>query len=105
MKNLFVGNMSFATPESELLSNFEPSGEITQVNAITDRDTGPPRGFAFVEMTNDEDAANAITAMNGKEMEGRALNVNEARPWLTEATDHSSESGSVAASRSRLSYP
>jgi RNA recognition motif-containing protein len=80
MKNLFVGNMSFSTTESDLRSIFEPFGEISQVNVITDRDTGRARGFAFVEMTNDEEAAKAIEALNGKELDGRALNVNEARP-------------------------
>ena len=80
MKNLFVGNMSFSTTEGDLRSIFEPFGEITRVNVVTDRDTGRARGFAFVEMTNDEEAAKAIAALNGKEVDGRALNVNEARP-------------------------
>jgi len=80
MKNLFVGNMSFQTTESELRSLFEPFGEITRINVVTDRDTGRARGFAFVEMTNDGEAAGAISALNGKEVDGRALNVNEARP-------------------------
>ena len=80
MKNLFVGNMSFQTTEGDLRAMFEPFGEITRVNVITDRDTGQARGFAFVEMTSDEDAAKAIAALNGKEVNGRALNVNEARP-------------------------
>ena len=80
MKNLFVGNMSFSTTESDLRSIFEPFGEITRVNVVTDRDTGRARGFAFVEMTNNEEAAKAIAALNGKEVDGRALNVNEARP-------------------------
>lgn len=80
MKNLFVGNMSFQTTESDLRSMFETFGAITRVNVVTDRDTGRARGFGFVEMTNDEDAAKAITALNGKEVGGRALNVNEARP-------------------------
>ena len=80
MKNLFIGNMSFQTTESELRSMFEPFGAITRVNVVTDRDTGRARGFGFVEMTNDEEAAKAITALNGKEVQGRALNVNEARP-------------------------
>ena len=80
MKNVFVGNMSFETTESGLRSIFEPFGEITRVNLITDRDTGRARGFAFVEMANDEDAAKAIAALNGTELDGRALNVNEAKP-------------------------
>ena len=80
MKNVFVGNLSFQTTESELRALFEPFGEITRIQLMTDRDTGRSRGFAFVEMTNDEEAAKAIAALNGKEVDGRALNVNEARP-------------------------
>ena len=80
MKNVFVGNLSFQTTEGELQALFEPFGEITRIQLMTDRDTGRSRGFAFVEMSNDEEAAKAIAALNGKEMEGRALNVNEARP-------------------------
>ena len=80
MKNLFVGNLSFQTTESELQALFEQFGEITRVQIMTDRDTGRSRGFAFVEMTSDEAAAKAIEALNGKELGGRALNVNEARP-------------------------
>jgi len=80
MKNLFVGNMSFQTTEGDLRTMFEPFGEITRVNVITDRDTGRARGFAFVEMTNDDEATKAIAGLNGKEVGGRALNVNEARP-------------------------
>ena len=80
MKNLFVGNLSFQTTESELQALFEQFGEITRVQIMTDRDTGRSRGFAFVEMTSDEAAAKAIEALNGKDLGGRALNVNEARP-------------------------
>jgi cold-inducible RNA-binding protein len=80
MKNLFVGNLSFQTTDSELQALFEQFGEITRVQIMTDRDTGRSRGFGFVEMANDEDAAKAIEALNGKELGGRALNVNEARP-------------------------
>ncbi len=80
MKNLFVGNLSFQTTEDELRSVFEPYGEITRLQVMTDRDTGRARGFAFVELTDDDEAAKAITELNGKELDGRALNVNEARP-------------------------
>ena len=80
MKNLFVGNMSFQTTEDELRSIFEPYGEITRLQLMTDRDTGRSRGFAFVELADDGEAAKAITELNGKELDGRALNVNEARP-------------------------
>jgi cold-inducible RNA-binding protein len=80
MKNLFVGNMSFQTTESDLRALFEPFGQITRVHLATDRETGRARGFAFVEMANDEEAAKAIAALDGKEVGGRNLKVNEARP-------------------------
>ena len=80
MKNLFVGNMSFQTTESDLRALFEPFGQITRVHLATDRETGRARGFAFVEMANDEEAAKAIASLDGKEVGGRNLKVNEARP-------------------------
>ncbi len=80
MKNLFIGNLSFQTTESELRALFEPFGPITRVHIAMDRETGRARGFAFVEMADDSGAANAVTALNGKEVGGRALRVNEAVP-------------------------
>ncbi len=80
MKNLFVGNMNFQTTESDLRALFEPFGQITRVHIAMDRETGRARGFAFVEMANDEEAAKAIAALDGKEVGGRNLKVNEARP-------------------------
>jgi cold-inducible RNA-binding protein len=80
MKNIFVGNLPFSSTEDALRTLFAPFGDVQQVKIMTDRDTGKPRGFGFVEMTQDEDAAKAIAALNGKEFEGRALTVNEARP-------------------------
>src|SRR2546426_12796891 len=80
MKNLFVGNMSFQTTEGELRALFEPFGQITRVHVAMDRETGRARGFAFVEMPNDEEAAKAIAAVNGKEVGGRNLKGNESRP-------------------------
>ena len=80
MKNLFVGNMSFQTTESELTALFKGIGEVTRVHVATDRETGRARGFAFVEMPNDEEAAKAIAGLNGRELGGRALKVIEARP-------------------------
>jgi len=80
MKNLFVGNMSFQTTESDLTALFKPFGEVTRVHVAKDRETGRARGFAFVEMPNDEEAAKAIAALDGKEVGGRNLKVNEARP-------------------------
>jgi cold-inducible RNA-binding protein len=80
MKNLFVGNMSFQTTESSLRALFEPFGQVTRIHIANDRETGQPRGFAFVEMAKDEDAAKAMASLNGKEVAGRALRVNEATP-------------------------
>src|SRR6201747_3191636 len=80
MTNLFVGNLSFQTTQDELLAAFSQFGNVERVNIVTDRETGQPRGFAFVEMTERRDAETAIAQLNGAEMNGRALNVNEARP-------------------------
>jgi cold-inducible RNA-binding protein len=80
MKNLFVGNMSFQTTEADLRALFEPFGQISRVHIATDRETGRARGFAFVEMPNDAEAAKAIAGLDGKEVGGRNLKVNEARP-------------------------
>lgn len=80
MKNIFVGNLDFAATESSVRSLFEPYGKVDRVNLITDRDTGRSRGFAFVEMSDSAQADQAITALNGQNLDGRALNVNEARP-------------------------
>ncbi len=80
MKNLFVGNMSFQTTESDLRALFEPFGQITRIHIVQDRETRQPRGFAFVEMAEDMGAAKAMTDLNGKEVSGRALRVNEATP-------------------------
>jgi cold-inducible RNA-binding protein len=79
-KNIYVGNLSFDTTEGRLQELFAAHGEIATVNMITDRDTGRPRGFAFVEMATDEAASAAIAALNGQEVDGRALTVNEAKP-------------------------
>ena len=80
MKNIFVGNLSFGTTEDSIRALFEQYGTVERVNLITDRDTGQARGFGFVEMSVNADADRAITALNGRELDGRALNVNEARP-------------------------
>lgn len=80
MKNIYVGNLDFRTTEAELRKSFEVYGAIDKVNMVTDRDTGQPRGFAFVEMTNDGEGEKAIAGLNGSQVDGRALNVNEARP-------------------------
>ncbi|HEY6764067.1 MAG TPA: RNA-binding protein [Candidatus Sulfotelmatobacter sp.] len=80
MKKLFVGNIPHSTTEAELRNLFEPHGAIAQVSIVTERDTGRSRGFAFVEMNDNAEAEKAIAALNGKELGGRALNINEARP-------------------------
>jgi cold-inducible RNA-binding protein len=80
MKSLFVGNMSFQSTESDLRALFEPFGQITRIHMAMDRETGRARGFAFVEMPNDEEATKAMAGLDGKELGGRNLKVNEARP-------------------------
>lgn len=80
MKNIFVGNLSFSSGEDTVRGLFEAYGTVERVSIITDRETGRSRGFAFVEMPNDEEAERAINALNGSEIGGRKLNVNEARP-------------------------
>ena len=79
-KRLYVGNLSFQTTESDLSELFVQVGAVDSVKIITDRDTGRSKGFAFVEMSNDEAAAKATAQFNGKEVNGRNLTVNEARP-------------------------
>ena len=80
MKSLFVGNMNFQTTESDLRELFAPFGQVTRIHMAMDRETGRARGFAFVEMPNDAEAAQAMTGLDGKEVGGRNLKVNEARP-------------------------
>ena len=80
MKNIFVGNLSFDATEGAVRSIFEEYGTVDRVNLVTDRDTGRARGFGFVEMSNDGEGQNAIAGLNGRDLGGRALNVNEARP-------------------------
>jgi cold-inducible RNA-binding protein len=80
MKNIFVGNLSFGATEDSVRTLFETHGTVGRVNIVTDRDSGQPRGFGFVEMSNDGEGEKAIAALNGTDLDGRALNVNEARP-------------------------
>jgi cold-inducible RNA-binding protein len=80
MTNIFVGNLSYSTTQDDLLATFSQFGNVERVSVVTDRDSGQPRGFAFVEMTNADEAQNAISQLNGAELHGRAMNVNEARP-------------------------
>ena len=80
MKKLYVGNLAFSTTENDLREMFAPYGTVESASLVTDRDTGRSRGFGFVEMTNDSEAASAISGLNGKDSGGRPLTVNEARP-------------------------
>lgn len=80
MKNIYVGNLAFSAREDELRSLFETYGQVDRVQLITDRDTGQPRGFGFVEMPDDAQAEAAINGLNGTAAFGRTLSVNEARP-------------------------
>jgi RNA recognition motif-containing protein len=79
-KKLYVGNLSYEVSDSDLSTMFAPHGNVESAQVIMDRDTGRSKGFGFVEMSSDQEAQAAIAAMNGKEMNGRALTVNEARP-------------------------
>jgi len=85
MKNIYVGNLDFKITEDELRQAFAAYGQVDKVTILKDRDTGQPRGFGFVEMTNDEEAESAINSMNGAQLGARPLNVNEARPKTNKA--------------------
>jgi cold-inducible RNA-binding protein len=80
MTKLYVGNLPFSTDDTQLRGLFESHGEVVSASVVMDRDTGRPRGFGFVEMSNDNEAKAAIEAMNGQQVDGRAIVVNEARP-------------------------
>ena len=80
MKNIFVGNLNFNTSEDDLRNLFATYGQVDRVSIMTDRDTGRSRGFGFVEMASSEEGEKAIAALNGTQLGGRTLNVNEARP-------------------------
>jgi len=96
--NIFVGNLSYQTTQEQLQDAFSQYGTVERVSIVTDRDTGQPRGFAFVEMTGDQEAKTAISQLNGTDMNGRAMNVNEARPKLSSG---GSRSGGGGGGRSR----
>jgi len=88
--NIYVGNLDFSTSEEQLQASFAAYGAVKTVTAVTDRDTGQPRGFGFVEMTNAGEARDAIRALNGSVHGGRALIVNEARPKLYRSGEYES---------------
>jgi cold-inducible RNA-binding protein len=93
-KKLYVGNLSYGTTDSDLQNLFGPHGTVQSAQVIMDRDTGRSKGFGFVEMDSGDQAQAAITALNGREVNGRALTVNEARPRAERAGR-----GGVAATR------
>ena len=78
--NIYIGNLSFDTTEETLRASFAQFGEVDTVNIIMDRESGRPRGFAFAEMPNNTEAQAAVDGLNGSQLDGRALNVNEAKP-------------------------
>ena len=90
MTNIYVGNLDFSTSEDQVRTLFAAYGAVKTVTAVTDRDTGQPRGFAFVEMTNAAEARDAIRTLNGSVHGGRALIVNEARPKVYLGGEHES---------------
>ena len=78
--NIYVGNLSFGVTEEDVRQTFDPFGQISSVRVIVDRDTGRSKGFGFVEMPDNAEAQSAISDLDGKELQGRSLKVNEARP-------------------------
>jgi cold-inducible RNA-binding protein len=97
MKNIFVGNLSFGATEDAVRTAFEAYGAVDRVSIITDRDTGQAKGFGFVEMSNNAEGDRAISGLNGTDLDGRALNVNEAKP----KTDRGSGGGFGGERRNR----
>jgi RNA recognition motif-containing protein len=93
VKNIFVGNLDFNTGEDELRQLFATHGQVDRVSIMTDRDTGRSRGFGFVEMTTAEEGDKAIAALNGSQVGGRTLNVNEARPKVERGGGGGRDSG------------
>ena len=80
MKNIYVGNLDITTTETQLRELFQAYGTVTSVTLVNDRDTGAPRGFAFIEMSDDSEAVKAIEAVSGMKLADRSLTINEARP-------------------------
>jgi len=101
LKNIFVGNLSFGTTEDTVRSMFESYGSVDRVNIVTDRETGQARGFAFVEMSVDAEGNAAINGLNGRDVDGRTLNVNEARPKTERASGGGGYRSNGGGSRNR----
>jgi RNA recognition motif-containing protein len=93
MKSVYVGNLNFETTEADLRNLFTPFGEVERISVINDRETGRPRGFAFVEMPDDQEAAQAVAGLNAREVAGRVLRINEAAPQLERTRPRGSFSG------------
>ena len=104
MKNLYVGNLPHSTTEAELRGVFEAHGAVEKVSLVTDRETGRSRGFAFVEMTNPAEADKAIAALNGTELGGRTLTINEAKPESDRPKTGQRFSGGGGGGRNRDDY-
>ena len=100
-KKLYVGNLSYETTDSDLQKMFEPHGTVQSVQVIMDRDTGRSKGFGFVEMNDGGEAQAAINNLNGKEVNGRALTVNEARPREERSGGSRSSGGNRSSGGSR----
>jgi len=98
--NIYIGNLSFDTTEEQVRQAFEGYGEVSSVSIVADSYSGKSRGFGFVEMSNRDEAAAAINGLNGQELDGRTLNVNEARP-RAEKGDRSSRGGDRSGNRRR----
>jgi RNA recognition motif-containing protein len=102
--NIYVGNLSFRATEDEVRSAFGAHGEVSSVNIIMDRETGRSRGFAFVEMPNADEARAAIESINGKEIAGRDVTVNEARPRTDRPRSGGGGGGRFNTDRGRRSF-
>jgi cold-inducible RNA-binding protein len=104
MKNIFVGNLSFNASENAVRSLFEEYGTVDRVTIVTDRDTGQQKGFAFVEMGVDAEGVRAIESLSGRELNGRALTVNEARPKTERGPGGGSRGGGFGGQRRNNRY-
>jgi len=104
MKNLYVGNLPHSTTEAELRTVFEAHGAVEKVSIVTDRETGRARGFAFVEMTDAGEAEKAVAALNGTELGGRALKINEAKPKAEKPRGGGQRFGGGGGGRGRDDY-